>query len=73
VYTTFDGLSVTLRLVRRDNADWAVIAAAGSGATAAEAKTANDRLGRWGYAIPETQANLMRRKLADLIEPPKGS
>ena len=73
VYTTFDGLSVTLRLVRRDNAVWAVIAAAGSGATAAEAKTANDRLGRWGYAIPETQANLMRRKLADLIEPPKGS
>ena len=73
VYTTFDGLAVTVRLVRRDNADWAAIAASGSGAAEAEAKALNDRLSRWGYAIPETQANLMRRKLADLIEPPKGS
>lgn len=73
VYTTFDGLELTLRLVRRDNADWVAVSAAGHGAAAAEAKAIDDRLGRWGYAIPETQANLMRRKMADMVEPPKGS
>lgn len=73
VYTTFDGLTVTLRLLHRDDSDWAVIAATGSGATATEAKDLNDRVARWAYAIPSTQANTMRRKLADLVEPPKGS
>jgi hypothetical protein len=72
-YTTFDGLTVTVRLTHRDNAEWVAIAALGDGAAAAESKTINDRLGRWSYAIPETQAKLMRRKLADLVEPPKGS
>lgn len=73
VYTTFDGLSVTVRLQHRDNADWAAIAASGDGSVAAESKALNDRLGRWAYAIPETQAKVMRRKLGDLVEPPKGS
>jgi hypothetical protein len=73
VYTTFDGLSVTLHLQRRDNAEWAAITASGDGPVAAESKTINDRLGRWAYAIPESQAKVMRRKLADLVEPPKGS
>jgi len=73
VYTTFDGLDIVLRLVHRDNADWVVIAVSGKGAAEAEGKTLNDQLGKWSYAIPATQANLLRRKLADLIEPPKGS
>jgi hypothetical protein len=72
-YTTFDGLTVTVRLTNRDDAEWVAITASGDGAAAAESKTINDRLGRWGYSIPETQAKLMRRKLADLVEPPKGS
>ena len=73
VYATFDGLTVTVRLMHRDDGDWATIAAAGDGAVAAEAKEFNDRVARWGYAIPSTQANTMRRKLADFVEPPKGS
>jgi hypothetical protein len=72
-YTTFDGLALQIRLTRRDNADWVVVTAFGDGAAAAETKALNDRIGRWAYAIPEAQATLMRRKLADLLEPPKGS
>jgi len=73
VYSTFDGLTVTVRLLHRDDADWVAIAGAGDGPAAAEAKGLNDRLARWGYAIPATQANTMRRKLADFVESPKGS
>ena len=72
-YTTFDGLELTLRLLRRDNADWVAVTATGHGASEAEAKAIAERIGRWGYAIPATQADLMRRKLADLLEPAKGS
>lgn len=72
-FTTFDGLTVDLRLVERDKADWIAISAAGSGAAEAEAKKLDDKLARWTYEIPAYKANLLKTKLADLIEPAKGS
>lgn len=71
-FKTFDGLTIDLRLFARDNADWLAITASGKDATEAEAKTINDRLAPWTYAIAPDRAKLLRTRLADL-EPAKGS
>jgi hypothetical protein len=71
--TTFDGLTVDLRLMERDKADWIAISAAGSGPAEANAKKIEDKVSHWTYAIPAYKANLLKTKLADLIEPAKGS
>ena len=72
-FTTFDGLTVDARLVERDKTNWVAISAAGSGSAEAEAKKIEDKVSHWTYAIPAYKANLLKTKLADLIEPPKGS
>jgi hypothetical protein len=72
-YTTFDGLTVDLKLFQHDNKDWIALTAAGSGKAAPEAKKIADRASHWIYAIPSYKAKMMQTKLADLLEPPKGS
>jgi Domain of unknown function (DUF4340) len=72
-FTTFDGLTIDLRLLERDKTNWIAISASGSGAAEAEAKAIAERVSRWTYAIPPYKANLLKTKLADLIEPAKGS
>ena len=72
-YTTFDGLTVDLKLFQHDNKDWIALTAAGSGKAAPEAKKITDRASHWIYAIPSYKAKMMQTKLADLLEPPKGS
>jgi Domain of unknown function (DUF4340) len=72
-FTTFDGLTVDLRLIDRDKTNWVAISATGSGAAETEAKKIEDKVSRWTYAIPSYKANLIKTKLADLLEPAKGS
>lgn len=72
-FTTFDGLTVDLRLVERDKSNWIAISATGSGPAEAEAEKIEDKVSHWSYAIPAYKANLLKTKLADLIEPAKGS
>jgi Domain of unknown function (DUF4340) len=72
-YTTFDGLTVRLRLFQAGGKDWAALSASGAGTAATEAKRIQDKVGRWVYAIPSYKAKLIETKLADLIEPAKGS
>ena len=72
-YATFDGLTIRLRLLTHGSADWVAIAASGSGAAESDAKAINDRVARWSYAIPAARAKLLRTRLADLVEPAKGS
>jgi hypothetical protein len=72
-FTTFDGLAVDLRLMERDKTDWIAISAAGSGSAEANAKKIEDKVSHWTYAIPAYKANLLKTKLADLVEPAKGS
>jgi hypothetical protein len=71
--TTFDGLTVDVRLIDRDKTSWIAISATGNGATEAEAKKIDDKASRWTYTIPSYKANLIKTKLADLLEPAKGS
>jgi hypothetical protein len=72
-FTTFDGLTLELRLYTRDNADWLAIAASGTDAAEAEAKAINGRVRAWSYAITPDRAKLLRTRLADLVEPARGS
>ena len=72
-FTNFDGLTVTLRLFAHDNGDWVAIEASGSGAAEADREAINARLAAWSYAIPAGRAKLLRTKIGDLVEPPKGS
>jgi hypothetical protein len=62
-----------VRLVERDKSNWIAISATGSGSAEAEAKKIDDKVSHWTYAIPAYKANLLKTKLADLIEPAKGS
>ena len=73
VFTTTDGLTVTLQLFAHDKGDWIAVAAEGHGKAAATAKAIDKRLAAWSFAIPTDRAQLLRTRLADLLAPPKGS
>ena len=72
-YTTFDGLTVNVKLFQHDNKSWIAIAATGSGKADAEAKKLNSLVSRWAYAIPGYKAKMLETKTADLLESAKGS
>jgi Domain of unknown function (DUF4340) len=72
-YTTFDGLTVDLKLFQHDTRDWVVVAATGAGKAAREAKKITERVRHWVYMIPSYKAKMMETKLADLLAPAKGS
>jgi Domain of unknown function (DUF4340) len=72
-FTTFDGLTVDVRLIERDKTNWISVSAAGSAATETEAKQIDDKVSRWTYAIPSYKAKMLETKLGDLLEPAKGS
>ena len=72
-FTTFDALTIDLRLVSRDNSDWIAVTASGQDGAKAEAKAINAKLGGWSYAVTQDRAKLLRTRLADLVEPAKGS
>ena len=72
-FTTFDGLTVDVRLLDKGDMHWVALSAAGSGAAEAEAKAINDKASRWTYAIPSYKAAQLKMKLADMLEPAKGS
>jgi hypothetical protein len=72
-FVTFDGLTVDVRLFDRDNMHWIAVSAAGTGAAEAEAKEIDGKVGRWIYAVPAYKATALKTRLADLLEPAKGS
>jgi Domain of unknown function (DUF4340) len=72
-FTTFDGLTVDVRLLDKGDMHWVALSAAGSGAAEAEAKAINDKASHWTYAIPSYKAAQLKMKLADMLEPAKGS
>ena len=73
IFTTVDGLTLSLRLFVHDKTDWVAVSAAGQGAAAAQARAIDARLAPWTYAIPAERAQLLRTRLADLVMPAKGS
>ncbi|MBV9967284.1 MAG: DUF4340 domain-containing protein [Alphaproteobacteria bacterium] len=72
-FATFDELTIDLRVFTRDSVDWVAITASGKEATEAEAKAINTKVAGWSYAVAPDRAKLLRTRLADLVEPAKGS
>jgi len=72
-FTTFDGLTINVRLLDKDDMHWVALSATGSGAAEAEAKAINDKASHWTYAVPSYKATQLKMKLADMLEPAKGS
>ena len=62
-----------MRLFDNDNLHWIVVSAAGAGTAEAEAKEIEGKVGRWAYAVPSYKTTALKTKLADLLEPAKGS
>lgn len=72
LFTTFDGLAVTIWLFPHDGADWITLEAVGRDAAEADAKAIDARVANWTYKIPAARAKALRTRLADLVEPAKG-
>jgi uncharacterized protein DUF4340 len=72
-FTTFDGLTVDVRLLDKDDMHWVALSAAGTGAAEAEAKAINDKVSHWTYAVPSYKATQLKMKLSDMLDPAKGS
>ncbi len=72
-YTTFDGLTVSVKLFQHDNKSWIAVDAAGAGKADEQAKKLDAQLSRWVYAIPTYKARMMETKLGDLLAAPKAS
>lgn len=86
VYTTFDGLIVTVYMIERDELSkddsgkpvtkkkyWVKLIAAGTGKAAKEAAELNKRVAPWAYSVPDYKANTFKTRIADLLEPEKSS
>jgi hypothetical protein len=65
VWTAEDGLTVTLKLIKRDDQSWASIAASGPGAEPINAKTA-----AWIYKLPDWKREKLESTRDSLIEKP---
>ncbi len=72
-WVTFDGLTITAETFEKDGTNWLRLKASGSDKAADEAAAFNARTASWIYAVYPYKVNAMKTKLADLVEPPKGS
>jgi len=86
VYTTHDGLTVTVYMTARDETAkddsgkattkqkyWVKLVASGTGSAAKEAARLNRRVAAWAYAVPDFKANTFKTRIGDLLEPEKSS
>lgn len=86
VYTTLDGLTVTIYMIERDELSkddsgkentkkkyWVKLVASGTGTAAKQAADINKHVAAWAYAVPDFKANTFKTRIADLLEPEKSS
>jgi hypothetical protein len=69
---TFDGLTVTVETLKRNDGYWATIsaeAAAGRPEAAAEARQINAHANGWAYKLPDTEGQLFMTQLESLLKP----
>ena len=67
-FETFDGLTVTVRTVKTDDASWITLNATATGDAEDEAAEINGRLAGWQYGIAEYKANLLTRRWDDILK-----
>jgi len=71
--TTFDGLTVAVKIIKEGDDTWATILAAGTTPeTQKEAAAINARSGGWAYKLPAWKAEIFATKLDSLLKPAGG-
>jgi hypothetical protein len=72
--TTFDGLAVSVKLIKEGDGHWATILAAGTTPDAQkEAAEINARAGGWAYKLPDYKARVFQTTLESLLKPKGGA
>jgi hypothetical protein len=72
LFTTFDGLVVTVWLFAHEGSDWITMEAVGRGDAATDAKAIDARVAHWTYKILPDRAKPLRVTFSDLVRPAKG-
>jgi hypothetical protein len=71
--TTFDGLTVAVKIIKEGADYWATILAAGTTPeTQSEAEAINARSGGWAYKLPDWKAQIFATRLESLLKPKTG-
>lgn len=70
VTQTFDGLTVTLQLIKQGQDTWTMISAQGTGKAAREAQAISARTSGWAYKLPQFKANQLMTTLDAMLKPP---
>jgi hypothetical protein len=73
ISTTFDGLTIAVKVTQQGQRYWASVLAAGTTPEAqAEAVTINVRTAGWAYKLPDYKAKLFMTSLDSLLKPVGG-
>jgi hypothetical protein len=72
-WVTFDGLTITGDTFDKDGKSWLRLAASGNDKEAKEAADITAKAQNWTFAVLSYKTKAMQTKLADLVEPAKGS
>jgi len=68
VFTTFDGLEITVDSLIRDEKPWITINAIQSDSESDEATKINERVGGWTYQIQSYKGDQLRRRWDDILK-----
>lgn len=71
VFTTFDGLTITVRSSVRDDNTWIAVSAEQSDPESGTATKINERVSGWTYQIQSYKANQLRRRWDDILKAKK--
>lgn len=68
VFTTFDGLQLTIESTHRDENTWITVHAVHTDANSDEAREIEDRVSGWEYQIQSYKADQLRRRWDDILK-----
>ncbi len=68
IFTTFDGLEITVDSLIRDENTWITVNATQSDSESDEATEINERVGGWAYQIQSYKADQLRRRWDDILK-----
>ncbi|MGQ0741980.1 MAG: DUF4340 domain-containing protein [Alphaproteobacteria bacterium] len=72
--TTFDGLTVSVRVIKEGDDYWATVLAAGTAPeTQKEAAAINARAGGWAYKLPAYKGQVFQTTMESLLKPKNGA
>ena len=68
-FTTFDGLNILVKTITEDEANWISLEVTSEETENSEASEIMSQISGWQYQIPNYKANLLSRKLEDILKP----